>query len=354
MEKRTWNHLQQSTASLLHHALAKHHQQPSPDLSSPWHPRDGGIHGWLSTPFGLVYLSALLGNFSILCIVRTDSTLHEPMYFFLCMLSAADVSLSTTTMPKILSIFWFHDREIDFEACLIQVFLIHSLCSMASGFILAMAVDRCVAVCNPLRHSIILSHRVIKTSGLAVVFRGALLFSPQPFMLRGPPYCRTNIIPHTYCEFMALIRLACAETRTYRIYSLTAAFLTGGLDFILILCSYVRILHTVFHLPSKAARLKTLGTCGSHVCVILVAYTPAFFSFLTHRFGHRVPPHVHIFVANIYVLVPPMVNPMIYGIRTSRIRKRFLLVLTSHRSYNNQLSLQQVPKTYGGRGDMQP
>ncbi|XP_006166007.1 olfactory receptor 52E2 [Tupaia chinensis] len=290
------------------------------------------MHIWISIPFSLVYLSALLGNFSILFIIKTDSQLHEPMYFFLCMLSVADLILSTTAMPKLLSIFWFHDREIYFEACLVQVFLIHSLCSMASGFILAMAFDRYVAICNPLRHSTILTHRVIQTLGLVIVLRGALLCSPQPIMLRWLPYCRTNIIPHTYCEFMALIKLAYANTRIFRIYSLTAAFLTGGLDFLLIICSYVVILYTVFHLPSKAARLKTLGTCGSHVCVILVAYTPAFFSFLTHRFGRNVAPHIHIFVANIYLLVPPMVNPMIYGIRTKRIRERFLQVLTSHKS----------------------
>lgn len=83
------------------------------------------IHTWISMPFCLIYLSALLGNFSILFIIRTDSNLHEPMYFFLCMLSVADLILSTTAMPKILSIFWFHDREIYFEACLVQVFLIH-------------------------------------------------------------------------------------------------------------------------------------------------------------------------------------------------------------------------------------
>ncbi|KAG5199768.1 hypothetical protein JEQ12_006247 [Ovis aries] len=276
------------------------------------------IHTWISIPFCLIYLTALLGNFSILFIIRTDSNLHEPMYFFLCMLSVADLILSTTAMPKILSIFWFHDREIYFEACLVQVFLIHSLCSMASGFILAMAFDRYVAICNPLRHSIILTHRVIQNVGLAIIFRGVVLFCPQPFMLWWLPYCRTmsSLTP---------------TTRICRTYSLTAAFLTGGLDFILILCSYVVILYTVFHLPSKAARLKTLGTCGSHVCVILVAYTPAFFSFLTHRFGHHVAPHIHIFVANIYVLVPPMVNPMIYGIRTKRIRERYLQVLTSHK-----------------------
>ncbi|XP_002822181.1 olfactory receptor 52P1-like [Pongo abelii] len=287
------------------------------------------IHAWIAMPFCLVYLSALLGNFSILFIIRMDPNLHEPMYFFLCMLSVADLIISTTAMPKILSLFWFHNREIYFEACLVQVFLIHALCSMASGFILAMAFDRYMAICNPLRHSTILSHRVIKNLGLAIVFRGALLFSPQPFMLRWLPYCKTNIIPHTYCEFMALIKLACSDTRICRIYSLTAAFLTRGLDFILIICSYIVILYIVFSLASKAAQLKTLGTCGSHVCVILVAYTPAFFSFLTHRFGHNVAPHMHILVANIYLLVPPMVNPLIYGIKTKRIRELFLQGFTS-------------------------
>ncbi|XP_062054178.1 olfactory receptor 52P1-like [Lepus europaeus] len=290
------------------------------------------IHIWLSIPFCLVYLSALLGNFSILFIIRMDSKLHEPMYFFLCMLSVVDLIIATTATPKILSIFLSRNRNIHFEAYLVQVFLIHSLCSMASGFILAMAFDHYVAIRKPLRHSTVLTHRVIKSVGLAIVLRGDLLFSPQPFMLQWLPYCRSNIIPHTYCEFMALIELACAETRICRIYSLSAAFLTGGLDFILIIWSYVVILYTVFHLPSKAARLKTSGICASHVCLILVAYTPAFFSFLTHRFGHSVAPHIHIFVANIYLLVPPMVNPMIYGIRTKRIRERFLQVLTSHKS----------------------
>lgn len=185
------------------------------------------------------------------------------------------------------------------------------------------------SVCGNLQSSE--THRVIKNLGLTVVFHRALLFSPQPFMLRWLSYCRTNIIPHTYCEFMALIKLACAETRIYRLYSVTAAFFTGGLDFILILCSYIVILYTVFHLLSKAAQLKTLGTCGSHVCVILVAYTPAFFSFFIHWFGHHVAPHIYIFVANIYLLIPPMVNPMIYCIRTKRITDQFLQILTPHK-----------------------
>ncbi|XP_004642143.1 olfactory receptor 52K2-like [Octodon degus] len=281
-------------------------------------------HVWISIPFCVVYFLDLLGNCSLVFIIKTDTGLHEPMYLFLSMLAVADLVVCTTAVPKLLSLFWFHDGEIRLEACLTQVFLIHSCSTMESGFLLTMAYDGYVAICSPLRHSAILTHPVVGGMGLAVVLRGTVLLSPHPFLLRWLPYCRTNIISHTYCEFMALIKLACADTRIRRAYSLIVAFLTGGVDFILILCSYVLILHTVFRLPSKDARLKTLGTCVSHVCVILVFYTPAFFSFLTHRFGHGVAPHIHIFVANIYLLVPPMVNPIIYGVRTKRIRDRFL------------------------------
>ena len=235
-------------------------------------------HIWISIPFCVIYLLALLGNCSLLFIIKTDSSLHEPMYLFLCMLALADLIVCTTAVPKLLSLFWFHDGEIRFEACFTQVFLIHSCSTMESGFFLAMAFDRYIAICNPLRHASILTHSTIRCIGLAIVFRGTVLLFPHPFLLRWLPYCR-NIISHTYCEFMALIKIACAETRIRRAYSLIVAFLTGGVDFILIICSYVLILYTVFHLPSKDARLKTLGTCGSHVCVILVSYTLAFFSF---------------------------------------------------------------------------
>ncbi|XP_075404694.1 olfactory receptor 52D1-like [Tenrec ecaudatus] len=289
-------------------------------------------HIWISIPFCVVYILALLGNFSLLFIIKTDPSLHEPMYHFLCMLAVADLIVCTTAVPKLLSLFWCDDGEIRLEACLTQVFLIHSCSTMESGLFLVMAFDRYVAICNPLRHSMILTATMVKGMGFAIVLRGTVLLSPHPFLLRWLHYCKTNIISHTYCEFMALIKISCAETRIRRAYSLIVAFLTGGVDFILIICSYILILHTVFHLPTKDARLKTLGTCDSHVLVILVSYTPAFFSFLNHRFGHSVASHVHIFVANIYLLVPPMVNPIIYGIRTKKIRDRFLKVFRFSKS----------------------
>ncbi|XP_077200258.1 olfactory receptor 52K2-like [Paroedura picta] len=284
------------------------------------------FHVWISIPFCSIYILSLLGNCLLLLVVRSMPSLHEPMYLFLSMLAVADLVISTTTLPKILSIFWFQRRVIPINACLAQVFLIHSVSTMESGFFAAMAFDRYVAICNPLRHASILTKSVIAKIGLLVMIRGAVLLSPHPFLLKGLPYCRGNVISHTYCELMALVRLTCADTRGLRAYGLTVAFLTGGLDFSLVILSYVLILRTVFRLPSKEARLKSLGTCSSHVCMILVFYVPAFFSFLTHRFFHSVAPSVHIFVANIYVLVPPMMNSVIYGVRTKKIREAALRV----------------------------
>lgn len=279
------------------------------------------FHVWISIPFCSIYLVSLFGNCLLLAVIKTEPSLHEPMYLFLAMLAVVDLVVTTTTIPKILSIFWFEDRRIPFSACLVQVYLIHSFTTMESGFFAAMAFDRYVAICNPLRHSTILTHGVVTTIGLVVVVRGAVLLFPHPFLLKQLPYCRGNVIAHTYCEFMAVVKLTCVDTRGTKAYSLTVAFLTGGLDFILIILSYVLILCTVFQLPSKEARVKSLSTCGSHVCVILISYTPAFFSFLTHRFGHNVSPYVHIIVANVYILIPPMMNPIIYGVRTKKIRE---------------------------------
>ncbi|XP_005314691.2 olfactory receptor 52D1-like [Chrysemys picta bellii] len=283
-------------------------------------------HVWISIPFCSIYILSLLGNGLLLAVIKTEPSLHEPMYLFFSMLALADLVISTTTVPKILCIFWFRNNAIHTNACLAQIFLIHSLTTMESGFMLAMAFDRYVAICNPLRHSAILTNRVVAKLGLGVVMRGAVLLGPHPFLLKQLPYCRTHVISHTYCEFMALVKLACADTTVMRTYSLLVAFLTAGLDFILVVLSYILILRAVFSLPSKDARHKSLSTCGSHICVMLVFYTPAFFSFLSHRFGH-VAPHIHILIANMYVLFPPMLNPIIYGVRTPRIRQRVLHVL---------------------------
>ncbi|XP_066475396.1 olfactory receptor 52B2-like [Tiliqua scincoides] len=285
------------------------------------------FHAWMSIPFCLMYAVAVLGNLGLVAVVATEPALHQPMYFFLFLLAVSDVVLSSTAVPRVLSIFWLGPSTVSFRACLTLVFFIHFVSTMESAILLAMAFDRYVAICKPLRHAAILTRSVIGKAGLAAFLRGFSAVVVLVFLLQRLPYCRVNIIPHTYCEHMGMARLACADIRLNVIYSLFAALLALGTDSVLIFLSYTLILRTVLRLPTTDARRKAFETCGSHVCVILMSYAPAFFSFLTHWFGHNIPRHVHILLANLYVIVPPMLNSIVHGIKTRQIRKGIIRML---------------------------
>ncbi|KAM7177898.1 olfactory receptor 52R1-like [Macrochelys suwanniensis] len=283
---------------------------------------------WISIPFCAMYAIAMLGNFTILFIVKREPSLHEPMYYFLCMLAVTDLVMSTSTVPKLLSIFWFNSREISFTGCLTQMYFVLSFSDMESGILVAMAFDRYVAICHPLRHSTILTTSVVAKIGLAVVLRSGILTLPYPILARRWPYCRTNIIPDSYCGHTSVVNLACADIRISSYYGLFELFSVIGMDVFFITVSYTQILRAIFRLPTKDARLKTFGTCISHLCAILALYVPDFFSSLMYRFGHNVPLHLQVLIDSVYLLVPPVLHPIIYGVRTKQIRGRLLQLFT--------------------------
>ncbi|XP_030741589.2 olfactory receptor 52Z1-like [Echinops telfairi] len=282
------------------------------------------FHFWISIPFGFMYLLAVLGNGLVLMVVVWDRKLHEPMYLFLAMLAFNDILLCTVTVPKMLHIFWHGPSPSMFSACLTQMFFVHALFLSESAVLLAMAFDRYVAICEPLHYATLLTGSLIVKVGLALVVRSVVVVTPGVLLILRLEFCRTNIIHHTYCENMGIAKLACNSIVLNSIYGLTAALLTTGLDFVFISISYWLILQTVFQLPSREAQTKAFGTCGTHICVILIFYTLAFFSFFTHRFGHHVPRHTLILLANLYLLVPPTMNPIVYGVKTKEIRMRIL------------------------------
>uniref|UniRef100_A0A8C0P3D8 Olfactory receptor n=1 Tax=Canis lupus familiaris TaxID=9615 RepID=A0A8C0P3D8_CANLF len=288
------------------------------------------VQFWIGIPFCAMYIIALFGNSLLLVIIKSERSLHEPMYLSLAMLGATHIALSTCVLPKMLGIFWFHLPDIYFDACLFQMWLIHTFQCTESGILLAMALDRYVAICDPLRHATIFTHKLLTQIGVGVTLRAALLGAPCLILIKCRlKHFQTTVVSHSYCEHMAIVKLAAEDIRVNKICGLFVAFTILGFDIIFITLSYIRIFITVFNLPQREARLKAFNTCIAHICVFLEFYLLGFFSFFTHRFGFHIPPYIHILLSNLYLLVPPLLNPIVYGVKTKQIRDRVSKVFHS-------------------------
>ncbi|XP_015272554.1 PREDICTED: olfactory receptor 51G2-like [Gekko japonicus] len=279
---------------------------------------------WLSVPICFMYLVALSGNCLILAVVQLHPSLHEPMYLFLSMLSLTDLGLSLSTLPTVLQIYAFGSREISADACLAQLFFIHTFSVMESSVLLAMAFDRFVAIRHPLRYVSALTRGRIGGIGLAIALRGVGLHIPAPVLLKRLPYCRSHQLAHSYCLHPDVMRLACADTAPNSAYGLFVLLSTLGLDSLLILLSYVLILRTVLSIASRAERSKALSTCVSHVCAVLLFYTPLISLSMIHRFWKAAPHHTRILLSYLHFLVPPVLNPVVYSIKTRQVRKQIV------------------------------
>ncbi|XP_006885741.1 PREDICTED: olfactory receptor 51L1-like [Elephantulus edwardii] len=281
-------------------------------------------HPQLSILFCALYLIAIIGNSTILMVIWVEQSLHEPMYLFLSMLAISDLGLCATTLPTILRIFWFNNREIYFDACLAQMYFIHIFSMIESGILLSMAFDRYIAISNPLRYTTILSSANIVKISLGFVLRAFIILIPAPVLIKQLKFCQANVLSHSYCLHPDIIKLSCSDHRVNSFLGLTVIIITFGVDSVLILLSYVKILTTVLSIASQEERVKALNTCVSHICAVLLVYVPMLGVSIIHRFGKYVPSIVHIIMGYVYLLVPPVLNPVVYCIKTREIRIRIL------------------------------
>ncbi|XP_044842405.1 olfactory receptor 51G2-like [Mauremys mutica] len=282
------------------------------------------IYLWISVPFCLMYIISIVGNSVILFIIKTDPSLHEPMYIFLSMLAITDLGLSIVTIPTILGIYLFNSREISLNACFAQLFFIHFLAKIESSVLLLMAFDRFIAICNPLRYASILTLPRIAKMGLVFVLRGVAVALPFPFLLKRFRYCRDNVLSHSYCLHQDVMKLACSDITVNTIYGMLTTVFTLGLDSVLIFLSYVMILKTVLSIASHAECLRALNTCVSHLCAVLLFYIPDIGLAVIHRFGNNSSHLFKILLGYVYLLVPPLINPIVYSVKSKHLRARII------------------------------
>ncbi|XP_036602919.1 olfactory receptor 51L1-like [Trichosurus vulpecula] len=278
------------------------------------------VHVWLSIPFCLAYLAAFGGNVAILVIIWTETSLHQPMYYFLSLLALTDLGMSLSTLPTVLGVLWQYTQEIQASACYAQLFFIHTFTFLESSVLLAMAFDRFVAICFPLHYATILTNGVIVKIALACLLRSMGVVLPTPLLLQQYHYCHTNILSHAFCLHQDVLKLSCSDARVNSIYGLCVVIVTLGIDSVFILLSYLLILWAVLGIASHEERLKALNTCVSHVCVVLIFFVPVIGVSVVHRFGRHLSPTIHIIMADVYLLLPPVLNPVVYSVRTKQIR----------------------------------
>ncbi|XP_029457603.1 olfactory receptor 56A4-like [Rhinatrema bivittatum] len=281
---------------------------------------------WLSIPLALLFLVALVANLTLLITLYTEVSLHEPMYYFLGLLALLDLVLCTATIPKILAIFWFDWKTISPGFCFLQMYIMNAFLAMESSTFLLMAYDRFVAICHPLRYpSIITNGFVAKAAGF-IVGRSSLLTLPVPVLAALLHYCSRDAIAHCICTNVAVTTLACSDRTINSIYQLVIGWSLLGSDLVLIIFSYGFILRAVLRLQAEGAAVKALSTCSSHLILIAFFYSVLLVLIFTNKMQNQMSPDIPILLNVLHHLVPPTLNPIVYGVRTKEIKRGILRV----------------------------
>lgn len=281
------------------------------------------FHIWFSIPFCCLCVIALLGNSTVLYVVITNSSLHEPTYYFLSMLSTTDIGITISSLPTTLGVLWFNARVISLDACILQMFFLHGFTLMESSVLLAMAFDCFVTICNPLRHAMILTNSRIIKAGVVIFVRMLVNLMPLLLLLKRLSFCGPNVLSHSYCYHPDVIKCSCSSIKVNSICGLVALILTSGIDIPCIFLSYMLIIKSILSIASPEERRKAFGTCISHIGAVAIFYIPWVILASVHRFGQSAPPYVHTLMSNLHFLFPPVLYPIIYSVKTKQIRKAF-------------------------------
>ncbi|XP_036288821.1 olfactory receptor 50-like [Pipistrellus kuhlii] len=279
-------------------------------LGLPIRPEQQGV---FFTLFLGMYLTTVLGNLLIILLIRLDSRLHTPMYFFLSHLAFTDISFSSVTAPKMLMNMYTRDQSISYAGCISQVYFFIFWGDLDSFLLTSMAYDRYVAICHPLQYTTIMSQSLcvlLVIVSWALSCASALLHT---LFLARLSFCGDNTLSHFFCDLSTLLKLSSSDTTVNELLILTVGVVVITVPFICILVSYGRIGATILKVPSTEGICKALSTCGSHLSVVSLYYGAIIGLYFFPSSNNS--NNKDVIVAVLYTLVTPMLNPFIYSLR---------------------------------------
>ncbi|XP_033024585.1 olfactory receptor 12D2-like [Lacerta agilis] len=275
--------------------------------------------------FLMMYLASLLGNAAIVLVAIVEPKLHTPMYFFLGNLSCLDIFFSTVTVPKMLAGFLLPVQSISFAGCMTQLHFFHFLGSSEAILLGVMAFDRYVAICNPLRYTIIMRRQVCQILAAATWSAGFFHALMHAVATTRLPFCGPNHIEHFLCDIKPLLKLACGSTHLNLMLLNTVASSVAMGPFIATLLSYFYIIiFLLFKVQSRSGQQKAFSTCGSHLMVVGLMYVPVLFNYMLPSVENT--SQREMMVTLIYSAVTPVLNPLIYTLRNQEVKTAVLKI----------------------------
>ncbi|XP_073404464.1 olfactory receptor 6P1-like [Dendrobates tinctorius] len=275
---------------------------------------------FLSIIMFIVYNITFISNGSVMTLIVRKEKLHEPLYIMIANLAFSNLFSDTVTLPKFIAKHWFDGGRISFLACFIQMYFVHCLGGMESFILVLMAFDRFVAICNPLRYSSIVTHRVTMVACGTFWYSVALCTLITLLILRHSFYGPNKII-NLFCNVSALLRLACEDVTATRgsilIYSMVVLFLP--LTFIIL--SYAVIILSIFSINHSKGWRKALSTCTTHWIVMTLFYLPRIFVYIANYARLVFSPDLNVFLIFLHTYLPHLANPIIYCLTTEKIKR---------------------------------
>ena len=266
-----------------------------------------------------IYAVTLVGNISIIILIRTCSQLHTPMYLFLSHLAFVDSGCTTSVTPIMLIGFLKQGVTITASGCEAQLCFVVMFGSAECFLLAAMAYDRYVAICLPLFYSTHMSPRVCALLIGVSYLGGCVNAWTFTSCLLTLSFCGPNHINDFFCDFSPLLKLSCSEVSTTEIIPSISSGSIIVVTVSVIALSYICILNTILKMRSTEGRHKAFSTCTSHLTAVTLYYGMITFIYVMPKSSYSIDQNKVLSV--FYTVLIPMLNPLIYSLRNRDVKE---------------------------------